>query len=289
MKQGETKLADQQGKFTQVVKDGTRVPEIEWVPGRILLSNRRMVLAGKQGKRTIVLGDVRSIKSRQDAQNPLAKVSSYISIQVGKDVMLVSPRDHESFEEALYAAVLDQEVIAVRHPAVEGGVVQSTDWEKGRLAVEFEDDMVALAVASGKFVEIALHDVGMVEENDGEVLGEERFFIEVEHTVEGTVVETHISGPQHTVNILAELLRMYEQQNTSDVALGDEESEVLMALYSGVSPFQIPEFVGMDVETVEEIYDDLVEAGLLQEQRVRREVQLKARGRNIASDAMGDE
>ncbi|MFC7057971.1 hypothetical protein [Halovenus salina] len=62
-----------------------------------------------------------------------------------------------------------------------------------------------------------------------------------------------------------------------------------MALYSGVSPFQIPDFVGLDVETVEEIYDELIEAGVLQEKRVRRDVQLKARGRNIASEAMGEE
>jgi helix-turn-helix protein len=62
-----------------------------------------------------------------------------------------------------------------------------------------------------------------------------------------------------------------------------------MALYSGVSPFQIPEFVGLDVEEVEETFDQLIEQGILEKQRVRREVQLKARGRHIASEATDEE
>lgn len=289
MKDGETQLADQKGKFTQVVKDGRKVPDLEWIPGRILLSNKRMILASKQGKRTIPLSKLSSIKSRKDAENPLAKVSSYISLQIGADVTLISPQRHEQFENVLYDAVLDQQVVAVKHPAVKGGVVQNTSWEKARLTPELDEGTIALAITSGKFVEIELDDIGIVEENQGDVLGEERFFIEVEHTQEEAAVQTYISGPKHKVSILAELLRKSEQQHTTDVELTEQESEVLMALYSGVSAFQIPEFVGMDVETVEEIYDDLIEAGILQEKRVRRDVQLKARGRNIASEAMGEE
>lgn len=289
MKEGETKLADQKGKFTQVVKDGRKVPDIEWIPGRILLSNKRLVLASKQGKRTIPLPKLTSIKSREDAKNPLAKVSSYISLQVGADVTLIAPKNHQEFEEVLYDAVLDQQVVAVKHPAVKGGVVQDTGWEKARLTPELDEGTIALAIASGQFVEIELDDIGIVEENEGDVLGEERFFIEVEHTQAEAAVQTYISGPKQKVNILAELLRKSEQQHSTDVELSEEESEVVMALYSGVSPFQIPEFVGMDVETVEEIYDELIEAGILQENRIRRDVKLKARGRNIASEAMGDE
>lgn len=295
MSDSETKLADQRGKFTQVVKDGHTVPEIEWIAGRILLSNKRVVLVGKQGKRTIPLSKIRSVKSRKDAPNPLAQVSSYVSLQVGQDVTLVSPQHHAEFEQALYSAVLDQEVVAVKHPAVEGGVVQSTPWAKGRVTLEFENveqtehGTVALATADGQFVEVEIHDVATIVEKEGEVLDEKRFIIEVEHTVAATAVETHISGTKSTVAILASLLRRGEQQNTVDVDLSEAETEVLMALYSGVSPFQIPEFIGMDIERVEDIYDQLIEEGILKERHVRREVTLKARGRHVASEAMGRE
>jgi helix-turn-helix protein len=115
----------------------------------------------------------------------------------GDDVTLIAPREHEAFERALYSAVLNQKPVAVKHPAVEGGVVRSTAWKKGRLILELGDgdggggsDTVALAVASGQFVEI---------------------------------------------------------------------------------------------------YDQLVEAGVLEEQRTRRDVRLKARGRHIASEATDEE
>lgn len=295
MSDEESKLADQRGKFAQVVTDGRKVPDIEWVGGRLLLSNKRLVLASNEGKRTFPLSKITSIKSQEEAANPLAKVDSYISVQVGADVMLLSPADHAPFEQQLYTAVLDQQVIAVKHPAVEGGVVQDASWSKGQLTLDFEgiestaNGEVGLAVANGQFVEIEINDVGTVEEGEATVLGDQRPIIEVSHTVEATAVETHIAGPRHKMSILGALLRKGEAQNTTDVELSEAENAVLMALYSGVSPFQIPDFIGMDVEQVEAIYDQLIEQGILEERRVRREVKLKARGRNIATEAMDDE
>ncbi len=287
MSQGEQPLADTMGKFATVVKDGHKVPDIQWISGRILLSTKRLLLVTNDGKRTIPLSEIRSIKGRQDVNQTLAQVSSYVSVQSGGDVTLVSPKTDEEFETTLYSAVLDKQVILAKHPAVKGGVVQDAGWEKGRLTIDADE--VALALGSGQFVEIEIDDVGMVEEHDGTVRGDERPIVEAEHTVEGTAVETHISGTKRHMGVLASLLRKGEQRNTSDVELTDAESEVLMALYSGVSPFQIPKFVGMDVDRVEEVYDQLVEEGVLEAIRTRRDVSLKARGRSIASEAMGEE
>ena len=287
MSNGERTLADQQGKFTQVVKDGNKVPDVEWIPGRILLSDKRIVLASNQGKRTIPLSKVSTIRTRDNASQPFANVTSYLSLQVGNDVTLVAPNDHEEFEHELYSAVLDGEVVITKHPAVEGGVIQDAEWQKGRMAVD--EDQIGLALADGKFVEVEVDDVGDLSRNRGDVLDTERLFIEVEHTVGNTAVETHISGNQRHVNILAGLLGSNQATDPEDVELSEREQEVLMALYSGVSPFQIPQFVGMDVETVEQIYDQLIEQGILEIERERREVELKARGRNVASEAMGEE
>ena len=287
MSDGETTLADQQGKFTQVVKDGQKVPDVEWIPGRILLSNKRLVLASNQGKRTIPLSKVSTIKSRDDASQPFANVSSYLSLQVGNDVTLVAPKDHEEFEYELYNAVLDGEIVIVKHPAVKGGVIQDDEWQKGRMAID--EDLVGLALADGKFVEVEVDDVGDLTRQEGEVLDEQRLYLEVEHTVGSTAVETHISGNRRKTNILAGLLGGGGTTDPGEIELSEREQEVLMALYSGVSPFQIPQFVGMDVETVEAIYDQLIEQGILELERERREVELKARGRHVASEAMGQE
>ena len=85
------------------------------------------------------------------------------------------------------------------------------------------------------------------------------------------------------------LYELEREKRAEDLDVTDRERQVLVALYSGVSPFEVPDFVGMDVEAVEETVDSLVEKGVLTEKRVRREVKLKARGRNIASEVIADQ
>ncbi|QSG10066.1 CheF family chemotaxis protein [Halapricum desulfuricans] len=281
MAEGEQKLADVQGRFMQVVSDGRKASDVDWQSCRLLLSNKRLLILTNEGKQTIPLGKVTSIKSRGDVNEAIAQVSSYLSVQIGSDVYLVAPQDQEPFEEKLYGAILDQRVVYVKHPAVEGGVVQDTGWEKARL--KLGDGTVDLAIASGQFVEVDRGDVGTVEVSEQTVNDSQRRVAEIEHLVEDTVVQTHVTGPGRVVAILAGLLG---QENGPDADISKAEHEVLMALYSGVSPFKIPDFVGMDVDEIEEIYDELLEEGLLQEVRTRREVSLKPRGRNIASEVI---
>jgi helix-turn-helix protein len=287
MSDGEQKLSDSTGKFVQVVVDGRKRNEVDWLNGRLILSNKRLVLVSNEGKRTIALSEVSGVKSGTNVNEAIAKVSGYLSLQVGSNVTLIAPQDIESFESKLYSALLDQTVVLVKHPAVEGGVVQDTEWEKGRMKID--EDSVDLAIASGSFVELEVDDVGSAELETKTVMGEQRRVAEVEHTIEGTSVETHVSGSKSDVSVLASFVRRGEQAGEVDVDLTKEENEVLMALYTGVSPFQIPDFVGMDIEQVEEIYDRLIEYGILEPVRTRREVQLEARGRSIAGEAVDDQ
>ncbi|WP_123537199.1 CheF family chemotaxis protein [Halosimplex salinum] len=284
----ERPLADTQGRFVTVVSNGRKVNDLEWQSGRILLSNRRLVLATNEGKRQIALSKVRTVKNRKNANQAMAAVSGYFSLQVDSDVLLVAPTDIEEFEESLYTALLDGQVVLVKHPAVEGGVVQDAKWGKGRINIE--SDHLGLAVASGSFVEVELEDVGSVSAREATVRGDERRVLEIEHTDDdGTSVQTYVSGTARHIAILESLVRQGELQNATDADLEQTEMEVLMALYSGVSPFEIPEFVGMEVEEVEAVFDRLVEEEILREKRVRRDVRLKARGRNIASDVISDQ
>ncbi len=278
----ETAIADQQGRFAPVVRDGHKLSDIEWLPARLLLSDKRLVLATNEGTETIPLSTIEGIRSRTDVTEPIAKVSSYLSVRAAEDVTLVAPAEHEAFERALYNAILDQRAALVDHPAVAGGVVQDSDWTKARLTVDA--DSVALATADGRLVEIEIDDVGRVEQAVAAVAGQDRPVVRVEHTEAETVVETHVSAPRARASVLASLLEA-GVQTTTDADLSEAETEVVMALYSGVSPFEIPEFVGMDVDRVEEIYDRLVEAGVLERERVRREVELRPRGRHVASEA----
>ncbi|WP_251330215.1 CheF family chemotaxis protein [Haloplanus pelagicus] len=288
MSEGERKLTDTRGKFTMVVKEGRELNDAEWTGGRILLSNKRLILVRSDGKRTIPLKQIRSLEGRTDVNQLVAKVSGYVSLQLSTgDVVLVSAEDPETFERMLYRALLDRTVVLARHPAVEGGVVTDAEWKKARLKIE--EGSIDVAIADGSFVEIDLDDIGSMEANERSVKDEKRRVLEVEHSQEGTSVQTYISGSSRRCSILESLLRKGESRSEIGVDLTERQNEVLMALYSGVSPFEIPDFLGMDVDDVEEVFDRLIELDVVEEIRTRREVALNARGRNIASEAMNEQ
>lgn len=287
MSKSEKKLMDTTGRFSQVVKEGKKINDIEWTDGRILLSNKRIVLAGTEGKRTLQLSNIDKIEGRYDVNRAIAQVTDYVSVRIGKNVFLVSTGESESFEQMLHKTIMDGNIVLVKHPAIEGGVVQNTSWKKAR--VKIDEDAVNLAREDGSFVQIEIDDIGTVESAERKVKSKERPVLEAEHTEEGTSVETYLSGSKKHCSVLGSVLRRGAEQNSSSIDLSKDEKEVLMALYSGVSSFEVPEFLDMNPDDVEEIYENLVELEVLQEVRIRREVALKPRGRNIASESMNSQ
>ena len=285
---GEYKVADTRGRFAQAVKGGRSINDVSWATGRVVLSNKRFVFVGNGGKRTIPLSTVDGLGGRYDSSQEIQRVSNYVSLRIGEDVFLVSAEDHEAFRTDLYSAFLDRQVVYARHPAVAGGVVQDTEWEKARLKVEA--DGISAALQSGTFVRLELDDIGTIDEAERTVFDEKRPIIEVEHTdEEGTSVRTYLSGETWHVAVIKSYLRQGQAKNEGSIDLSESEREVLMALYSGVSSFEVPNFLGMNVDRVEETFERLVELDVLEEVRTRREVSLMPRGRNIASEAMNEQ
>ncbi|MDQ2053594.1 MULTISPECIES: CheF family chemotaxis protein [Halobellus] len=290
MKPGETKLADTRGRFLQALRNGRERSDAGWTNGRILLSNKRIVLAGTSGKRTFPLSKIEQVGGRFDVNQRVATVADYIALQFddGEDVILVAPAEFEEFEMDLYDALLSSTKFLVRHPAVEGGVVQNTEWERAKMQVETE--AVNIATVAGTFVGVQLDDIGDIEMGRRTVREERREVIEVEHSDDnGTSVQTYISGPERAVGILKSLLRIGEEQTETALDLSRQDKQVLMALYSGVSPFDIPAFLGIDVDEVEELFVRLIDHDVLDEVRIRHEVELNARGRSIAADAIDEQ
>jgi helix-turn-helix protein len=287
MKQGEYKLSDTHGRFLRAERNGRELQDAAWTSGRILLSNRRLILAGSGGKRTFPLSAIEGIEGRYDVNQDVASVSNYLSLRIPNGVVLVAPAEYEPFEQEFYGAVLNEGTFLARHPAVEGGVVQNTEWERSRLKVEAE--AVSMATVSGTFVEIRLDDIGDITTGRRTIIDDDRLVLEVEHSDEETSVQTYISGTDRQMSFLESLLRKGEEQSETSLELSKTDKQVLTALYSGVSPFDIPSFLGLDVEEVEELYVRLIDHDVLNEVRVRHEVTLNARGRSIASDVISEQ
>lgn len=292
MNEPEQQVLDKPGRFLQAIKDGRRRQDAAWLPGRILLSNHRLVLAANAGARTIPLPSVVDIGGRFDHNQAIAQISTYTAVRFGDEgdqvVLLTASTAPEEIEHALYSALLDHTRITTRHPAVEGGVVTDADWTDA--TIKIDPDTVNVALVDGTFAEIGLDDISAFTTTTQTINGDTRDVLKVTHTDEaGTTIETHLSGDGRICSFLTTVFRAGDERSELGVELEGPEQKVLMALHSGVSPFDIPEFVGMDVDRVEETYDRLIELDVLNEIRTRREVELTARGRKIATGAIESE
>jgi helix-turn-helix protein len=289
MSEGETKLVDTSGDYCYVVRDGTPVEEPRWRSSRILLTNKRLILAGNDGKQSLTHDRVRLVPDDESVVPDSIAADGATPLRVGEHVVLVDAAGVDDFEREYCRADLDTEVILVKHPAVVGGVVQDAEWTKARF--RFADEEVKLALAGGGTATLEVEDVGTVDRTESAVMGEQRPVVKIEHTDdEGRSVETHFSGTPHHSNALDHLFtKVIEERQAEEFDLTETESEVLMALYSGVSPFEMADFVGISVDEVEEIYTKLLEAGAVDKVRERTEVSLNAHGRNLASEAMSEQ
>ena len=286
MSDSEKKITDTRGQFMQAVQDGRELNDASWSACRIVLTTQRLVLIA-DGKRQVPLQSIDRITDRHDVNQASAGVSNYVALHIGEDVLLVSAGEHEAFETDLYRAALNGEIILVQHPAVEGGVVQNSEWTKGRMKVT--DEALRLALADGQAVEIERADIGDLTIEDKTVSGDERTVIAVEHTDDGISVETHLAGEEFHATVLQVMLEESAERNQADLDLSSTERRVIMALHSGVSPFDIPSFVDIDVEQSEEIFDRLIELDVISVLRERTEVQLTTKGRRVAGENIGEQ
>ena len=286
MSNSEKKIEDTQGKFMRAVKAGQEINDADWQQCRVVLTSQRLVLVA-DGKMTVALSDINQMGERFDVNQAATSESKYSTLYVGDDVLLLSVADHETVQTNFYRAILDNAVIYVQHPAVKGGVVQNAEWQRGRLKVT--EDAVRMVLEDGQKFVIDRDDIGEFDTDEKVVADEERAVIEVEHSDDdGTSLETHLSGRDHHISVLKQLLEEGAERNRADLDLDPVERRVVMALYSGVSPFAISEFVGIDVEKVEEIYETLIELDVVEVVRERKEVGLTAQGRKVAGEAMGE-
>ncbi|PSP82746.1 hypothetical protein BRC96_11090 [Halobacteriales archaeon QS_6_64_34] len=284
----EHKVLDTSGDFQYVVRGGEPVTDPSWQSCRLIVTNKRIVLATNDDKTPIPHSNI-SLPDEPESAVPEDVPPGATVLAVGDNVLLVDASNVSEFEFEYHRATLQGQVILARHPAVVGGVIQEdAEWSKARFRLD--DDEVRLQFPGGGSTVFDIDDVGTIETGESTVLGDQRAVVEVEHTdEEGHSVETHFSGMPHHTDALEALFGAVLEEREDDYELSEIESQVLMALYSGVSPFEMAEFVGTTPDDVEEIYQKLLDVGAVDKVRERTEVSLNAQGRNMASEAMSGE
>jgi len=283
----EQKLVDTSGDYMYAVRGGTPVDEPQWRSCRLVMTNKRLVLANSNGKQALPHSNIELLDADElpDGIDPAGATP----LRIGDNVVLFDATNVDDFELEYCRATLHGTVILAKHPAVAGGVIQDeATWRKTRFRLD--DDVIVLEFPDGEQTEFAVDDVGTIDTSDQTVMGESRTVLEVEHTDrDDRSVETYFSGMEHHTTALQSLFERVIEEREGDYELTETEGQVLMALYSGVSPFEMSDFVGIPVDEVEEIYQKLLDVGAVDEVRVRTEVSLNAQGRNMASEAMNEQ
>lgn len=281
MSGGEQTFVDAAGDFLSVVEDGERVPDPGWRSCRVVLTSERLVLSTNGGDRSIPLAAVSLL---DDAPG---EYGDGTPLRVGDSLVLVDAQGVDDFGREYCRAALYDEVILAKHPAKVGGVVQDgAEWSKARFRLV--DGRVTLGLPGNRTVSFPVDDVGTVDVESRRVLDEKRQVIAIEHAEDGRSVETYLSGTTRHTRTLESLLGGVLDEREAETELSELEKQAVMALYSGVSPFEMAEFLGIDVGEVEELYASLLDAGVVDKVRERTEVTLNAHGRNVASETMSE-
>ncbi|OKY77754.1 MAG: Chemotaxis system protein containing CheF-like and HTH domain, archaellum-associated [Candidatus Methanohalarchaeum thermophilum] len=191
----------------------------------------------------------------------------------------------------MFKLLVNNKISYVKHPVKKDGVMQDVSWEKAKLKIKNNpnNSEIAMVDKEGNLIEVKVDKVQDIKKEAKKFKNESKVSLELEHSNEqGTTVVTYLYAPKATLSAIYNFINKgFEKKVDSTIDLNETEKEIIMALYSGVSPFDIPEFIGAEVEEVEEVYKKLIEVDALKEIRKRREVELTTRGRNLASKTMG--
>lgn len=279
-------IIDTTGKFTITVRSGQQLDTLSWLNGRILLSNQCLYLRGDSGKLSIDLADITGLRGNTGDTSAASVLSehirNYFRVELGDDVVIISPDDYETFRERFYTATLDGKMVKCKHPAVSGGVVHDRSWKAARLSVDTEQLMITMN--NGAQSTLNLDDITDATIKQQIINDATLEVLQVTHENDDSAIETHIAAPRRTAMYAHAFVIAGAWRNQTDVDLTPTEQEVLLALHTGVRPFDIPEFTGSDIETIEATFDQLVDYGILDRVRMRQEVTLNPRGRNIVND-----
>lgn len=260
----ETVVADFVGRFF--------APGIEGDPptGRILLSQRRLVLAADDYKETIPLSSVFDVKVGQVPPEMAGYFNDTVTVAYRTDdrrgVAAIEGNDTniDRFATVLFKVLLNGTKALVRHPAKVGGRVVETDAHKARLDVT--QGALSFEGCPEPFT-VDLRAVVSVERTQRDLGDGTRPVISFRHIDDGTAVTSQVGmNSGRLTNILGRYIRLRYadvKEELEDVELGEEETEVLVAAYSAGPSVSLSKVVDIEPQRLTMLLNGLIDEGLL--------------------------
>jgi len=264
----ESVVADFVGSFNSEVS--TRPDPVR---GRVVLSQRRLVLAAGEGdKLTIPLSSIFDIAVGHVPPDLGDFFNSTVTIAFERgDRRLVAAVESdndtiEKFSTVLFKAVLNGTSITVTEQARVGGRVTGEEFQAAELYLS--PGTVEFRRSGGSFT-IDLETVTEFERR--EIDGSDRPVLLVRHMHDGTATTTlaAMQSPRK-MSIFGRYLRLEYSElmaDLRDLELSESEIELMVAIYSagGTSAGQLASVLDMEGQEVSMMLADLSEEGLLQD------------------------
>lgn len=261
----ESVVADFLGRF--------HTPEVDTphpVSGRVLLSQRRLVLAGSGEKTTVPLSTVFDVV----VGTVPAKLQEFFNDTVtvayrdgrGKQLAVVEAESEtmERFRSVLFKALLRDVTVTVRNPARVGGRVTDAEPEEAR--VKLAAGKLGFVGCSTPF-QVDLSAVIHVERDERAMGDQVRPVISFRHMPDGRAVTSDVAiedGAKR--NVLGRYIRLeYKSvvEALDEIEPTDEELEALVTLYSAGAGVHLGDLINVEASQLTMVLNSLAEDGLI--------------------------
>ncbi|QLG60759.1 CheF family chemotaxis protein [Halorarum salinum] len=252
--------------------------------GRILLSERRLVLATDDLRETVPLSSVFDVKVGQVPPEMAPYFDDTVTLAYRVDderrVAAVEGSDTniDRFATVLFKVLLNETPALVRHPARRGGRV--TDASSERASLRLEHGKLTFVRETDPFT-VDLETVVAVEREDRDLGNGPRPVVTFRHIDDGTAVTSEVGiGSGRKTNLLGRYIRLRYadvKEELEDVSLGEDELEVLVSLYSAGEGVSLSAIVDIDPQRLTMLLNGLAEQGIVVDTETGTELTAKGR------------
>jgi len=242
----------------------------EPVTGRILLSQRRVVLATDGTKTTIPLSDVFDVVVGTVPGELQSFFSDSVSVAYDRNgarrIALIEGEsdDMDQFIRLLFKALLRNVTVTVRHPAKVGGRV--TDATDHTASVTLSPGVIGFTNCPEPF-RVTLSSVIDYERTDRTIGGTQRPALVFRHVPDTQTITSITTVPnERTLNVLGRYIKLEYDEVMEDVEAFDpteEQLEILVSIYSAGGETNVADVVTGDVTQTSMILDTLREEDLV--------------------------
>lgn len=235
----------------------------------------------------------------------------YVILTLGENPLIFDEKKFESFIDTVFMILLNKQRVMIQFARIKGGAINmESEWTEGEIRILSTRGTKDAAIVQGKNVISLFYDLEDVEVEEKEFENKKINALKLKHLHRNESVTSYVYIPNRKVGLflvryllnynpkskeimekIASEFEEIQQEIEEEIKrelkelerLSPEEQQILLALYSGIHPLELHQFLGISEEEVERIYDEMIDKGFLKIVMIRKIVDLTMDGRKIVN------